>query len=72
LHKIKDNIEKAIRNTQNSSSAELVKEIIDLMPVRIIKLHNLNQDDSFADQMKSLQSMKSQQFKNAMKSKLID
>lgn len=42
------------------------------MPVRIIKLHNLNQDDSFADQMKSLQSMKSQQFKNAMKSKLID
>ena len=72
MHKIKDNIEKAIRNTQNSSSAELVKEIIDLMPVRIIKLHNLNQDDSFADQMKSLQSMKSQQFKNAMKSKLID
>jgi hypothetical protein len=42
------------------------------MPVRIIKLHNLNQDDSFADQMKSLQSIKSQQFKNAMKSKLID
>lgn len=43
MHKIKDKIEKAIHDTKNVvSSADIVKEIIDLLPVRIIKLHNLN------------------------------
>jgi hypothetical protein len=54
MHTIKDNIEKAMQDSKNVSSADIVKQLIDLLPVRIIKLQNLNQDDSFADQMKSL------------------
>ena len=54
MQKIKDKIDNAIHDSKNVSSADMVKEIIDILPVRIIKLHNLNEDDSFADQMKSL------------------
>ena len=41
-----------------------MNEIFDMLPVRIVKQHTFNEQDSFADHMKSLQSMKSIQFKN--------
>ena len=56
----------------DGSSQDVINAIFDMLPVRIVKLHNFNEEDSFADQMKSLQSMKSLQFKNQMKSRLID
>ena len=75
LTNVQDRIQLYLKNlptNKQQSSAIVMNEIFDMLPVRIVKQHTFNEQDSFADQMKSLQSMKSMQFKNQMKSRVVE
>ncbi|TNV85673.1 hypothetical protein FGO68_gene10543 [Halteria grandinella] len=75
LNASKEKIEIYLRGKKGLSpppSIEVARDITQIIPVRIVKLTLLNQEDSFADQMKSLQTMKTQHHKKAMQNKIIE
>jgi hypothetical protein len=50
----------------------VAKDVLDLLPIKISKVQNLNQEDSFADQMKSLNTMKSASHRRELRFRIIE
>lgn len=75
LNGVKDKLEVYLRGKKGLTappSLEVARDVLQILPVRIVKLAMLNQEDSFADQMKSLQTQKTSQHKKAMQNKIIE
>ena len=69
---VRTQITEFLSRAATSPSPHIAEHIIDLLPVRIVKVQLLNQEDSFADQMKSLHTMKSMNRRKVMRARIIE
>lgn len=72
LAQAKPDITSYLKQLPAVGSQEICKQVVDRLPVKMKKVQYLNQEDSFADQMKSLKTMNSLKHRREVMQRIVD